>query len=163
MAEILSTISFVSFIVACIGLVITIFIYFNYKISDVIGDLSGRNAKKSIAEMRKHNENSGDKTYKPSRINLERGKLTELQQQDDKKVLNRKNIISEDSVETELLNNNETELLSTANETEFLNTENETAALNESVTEELVVNSNRTTKKIEMLDEVIIIHSNKLI
>ena len=163
MAEILSTISFVSFIVACIGLVITIFIFFNYKISDVIGDLSGRNAKKSIAEMRKHNENSGDKTYKPSRINLERGKLTELQQQDDKKVLNRKNIISEDSVETELLNNNEKELLSTANETELLNTENETAALNENVTEELVVNSNRSTEKIEMLDEVIIIHSNKLI
>ena len=46
-------------------------------IPNVIGDLSGRNARKSIERMRKSNENTGRKSYRSSAVNAARSKLTE--------------------------------------------------------------------------------------
>lgn len=47
------------------------------KIPTVIGDLTGANARKAIANIRLHNENTGEKTYRTSQVNRERGKLTD--------------------------------------------------------------------------------------
>lgn len=58
-------------------LVTTVILFFVLKIPRVIGDLSGANARKAIEEIRSQNEQSGEKTYKPSAVNRERGKITD--------------------------------------------------------------------------------------
>lgn len=77
MAEILSIISIVSFVVAGICLLFALFFWFKFKIPSVIGDLSGRTARKSIAQMRDYNEKSGKKSHRSSAANLERGRITD--------------------------------------------------------------------------------------
>ena len=57
--------------------VISVVLFFTLKIPRVINDLSGRTAKKAIANIRMQNEQSGDKTYRSSPVNLERGKITD--------------------------------------------------------------------------------------
>lgn len=52
MAEILSAASFISYIAAVAFGAVAIALWFLFKIPSVIGDLSGRNAKKSIEKMR---------------------------------------------------------------------------------------------------------------
>ena len=52
MAETLSMLSIISFIVAGVALAVAIFLWIFFKIPRVIGDLSGRNARKSIASVR---------------------------------------------------------------------------------------------------------------
>ncbi len=52
MAEILHTLSIISFVLAVLFVVIAIIFWFVFKIPNVIGDLSGHNARKSIAQMR---------------------------------------------------------------------------------------------------------------
>lgn len=59
MAETLSTLSIISFAVAGVFLVLAVFLWFFLKIPSVIGDLSGKTARKSIAKMRAVNEKSG--------------------------------------------------------------------------------------------------------
>lgn len=76
MAETLQLLSIISFAVAAVCLVLAVFLWFFFRIPDVIGDLSGRTARKSIAKMRAANEKSGSKSYKESKANAERGKLT---------------------------------------------------------------------------------------
>ncbi len=76
-AELLSTLSIVSFVIAAVCLVLAIVLWIYFRIPRVIGDLSGKNAKKSIARMRAYNESSGNKSYKSSKTNAARGTLTE--------------------------------------------------------------------------------------
>ena len=57
--------------------VIAVILFFTLKIPKVISDLSGRTARKAIENIRMQNEQSGDKTYQSSAVNLERGKLTD--------------------------------------------------------------------------------------
>ena len=56
---------------------ISIALFFILKIPKVISDLSGRTARRAIEDIRLQNERSGDKTYKSSAVNLQRGKLTD--------------------------------------------------------------------------------------
>lgn len=67
----------VSLILACIMLIISVILFFVLKIPAVIGDLSGVTAKKAIEGIRNQNEESGEKTYKSSLVNKERGRLTD--------------------------------------------------------------------------------------
>lgn len=76
MADILHMISVISFVAAGVFVVVAIVIWFAFKIPSVMGDLSGRTARKSIERMRQNNERTGNKSYKTSERNLERGKLT---------------------------------------------------------------------------------------
>ena len=64
--------------VAC-GLlfVISAVLFFALRIPKVVSDLTGRTARKAIENIRLQNEQSGDKTYQSSAVNLERGKLTD--------------------------------------------------------------------------------------
>ena len=52
MAETLSMLSIISFIVAGVALAVAIFLWIFFKIPRVVGDLSGRNARKSVARVR---------------------------------------------------------------------------------------------------------------
>ena len=80
-AEILSLVSLICFILAGICLALALLFWFLFKIPTVIGDLSGRTARKSIAQRRQANERSGNKSYRPSATNAARGKLTETMEQ----------------------------------------------------------------------------------
>ena len=64
--------------IACgIMVVISAVLFFTLQIPKVISDLSGRTARKAIENIRMHNEQSGDKSYKSSTVNRERGKITD--------------------------------------------------------------------------------------
>lgn len=57
MAETLSMLSIISFIIAGIAFVAVVFLWILFKIPRIIGDLSGRNARKTVAKVRSSNEN----------------------------------------------------------------------------------------------------------
>ena len=64
-------------ILAAIMFVVSVLVFFLLRIPTVIGDLTGANARKAIENIRSHNESTGDKTYRTSQVNRERGKLTD--------------------------------------------------------------------------------------
>lgn len=64
-------------ILAGIMFAVSVLVFFLLKIPTVIGDLTGANARKAIENIRSHNESTGDKTYRTSQVNRERGKLTD--------------------------------------------------------------------------------------
>lgn len=64
-------------VLAGIMLVVSIMLFFLLKIPTVIGDLTGATARKAIENIRSQNESSGEKTYRTSQVNWERGKLTD--------------------------------------------------------------------------------------
>ena len=174
MAEILSTLSVISFIVAGVCLVLAIFFWFFFSIPTVIGDLSGRTARKSIARMRAANEKTGSKAYKASKTNAERGKLTGTMPDSEK--LSKKKADSDDSrPETGLLSENkainpgsdETELLA-GDETVMLEAETTGLLIDEDATAPLNIPSQKPVKrvggkKLTMLDDVMLIHTEEVI
>lgn len=64
-------------ILSGIMLLVSILLFFLLKIPRVIGDLTGRTARKAIEDIRNQNESTGDKTYKSSTVNRQRGKITD--------------------------------------------------------------------------------------
>ena len=62
---------------SAVMLAVTIILFFALKIPHVVGDLSGANARRAIAEIRSRNEGTGDKTYRSSAVNKVRGSLTD--------------------------------------------------------------------------------------
>lgn len=84
MAETLSTISLIAYIISAVFFVLAIVLFIVFKIPAVIGDLSGKNARKSIERIRLNNVRTGDKSYRSSKTNIERGKLTETISASDK-------------------------------------------------------------------------------
>lgn len=77
MASIFKIASIVLFSLAAVCLVFAVFSFITFKIPNVIGDLTGRNARKSIEKMRDANEKGGKKSYRPHPVASERGTLTE--------------------------------------------------------------------------------------
>lgn len=169
-AEILSLISLISYIIAGISLVLAVFFWFFFKIPSVIGDLSGRTAKKSIARMRAHNERSGGVGYQPSSTNADRGRLTDTMQHSRKlkfEPRKEKPVTESQRPETGLLESNkavtvdnqQTELLG-GEATELLVDEAATAVLHE----EPVKSARRTGgMELKLLEEVVLVHTNEVI
>ena len=63
---------------ACgVFLAISVVLFFAMHIPKIISDLTGRTARKAIQKIRMQNERSGDKSFRSSAVNLERGKLTD--------------------------------------------------------------------------------------
>ena len=75
--ELLQTLSLVSYILAGVFLIVAVALFFLLDVRKLIGDISGANARKAIENIRQQNESSGDKAYKPSPVNMARGKLTD--------------------------------------------------------------------------------------
>lgn len=155
MAEIMSKISVVSFILAAVCIVLTILLWFQFKIPVIIGDLSGRTAKKSIERIRKENEKSGKKRHMPSFTNQERGKLTE---KIDAKGIGRTVSPSDFNVTEKLSEQNiqdeATELL-----------EQETSVLDDNTTQVLqeTTGENDAVYNWKLVDDVMIIHTDEVI
>lgn len=75
MTQIYQIISIVTFSLAAVSLGLAVILWFKFRIWKIIGDLSGRTAKKSIERMRSANEKSGRKSYRPTPVEESREKL----------------------------------------------------------------------------------------
>lgn len=64
-------------VLAGLVLLLAVLLFFLLKIPVVIGDLSGATARKAIENIRKENAKTGEKTYKSSQVNIERGRVTD--------------------------------------------------------------------------------------
>lgn len=64
-------------ILSILMLSISVILFITLHIPNIIGDLTGKNARREIENIRNRNINSGVKTYKSSLVNRERGKITE--------------------------------------------------------------------------------------
>lgn len=70
-------IAIVGFSLAGIAFVAAIILFIKMNIPAIIGDLTGKTVAREIKAMRESNASSGDKRFRPSAVNLERGTLTE--------------------------------------------------------------------------------------
>jgi len=164
MAQTLQTLSIISFAVAGVCLVLAIFFWVFFKIPTVIGDLSGRTARRSIAKMRVANEKTGAKSYKESKINAERGKLTGTIPDSGKK---KKNITDDGKTETGLLSENKVDGYE-SEATGILESETTGLLIDEDATaplKDIVHNQPARTggKKLKMIEEVMFIHTDEVI
>ena len=57
--------------------IVSVLVFFFLNIPNVIGDLTGANARKAIEHIRNQKEDTGNKTARISLVNKERGKLTD--------------------------------------------------------------------------------------
>lgn len=190
MADTLSLLSVIAFVIAGISLAVAIFLWFFFHISSVIGDLSGRTARKSIEKMRAANERSGKKSYRVSSVNMERGKVTDTmpgtgksQKQQTEKLKKEKQIPAqertrfreEEKPETGLLAGN-MERSYEAEQTELLMRETEAItdpgaaglSANEDTTEPLTAGSGTTERPknakkngFVILEEILLIHTDE--
>lgn len=180
MAEVLSTVSIVSFVFAGASLIFAVFCFIKFRILVIIGDLSGRTAKKSIAQMRVQNEKSGKKSFAPSFVNANRGKLTEAMRNSGKLSNNSCKLNEEvQRPETGLINENKTDnsdeigavtdlldykattVLEKENLDEPLNCEGMNV-LKEPIAIETTLSRSEGVK-LTMLDEIISIHTDEVI
>lgn len=173
MAQTLQTLSIISFAVAGLCLVLAVFFWFFFKIPSVIGDLSGRTARKSIAKMRAANEKTGVKSYKESKTNAERGKLTGTMPDSGKLNKNTPTPVNSQP-ETGLLSDNKAEGLESEatgvldEETGMLDSETTGLLVDENATAPLDTPTQRAVvrtggKKIEILEEIMFIHTEEVI
>lgn len=75
-AQIWYIIGIVGFSLSAVALAATIIIFIKLDILSVIGDLTGRTVAREVQAIRESNASGGDILHRPSRVNLERGKLT---------------------------------------------------------------------------------------
>lgn len=181
MAETYNLISIISFIVALIFTILAVVLWFAFKIPSVIGDLSGRTAKKSIENLRKYNDKSASNLYKPSSTSNSRAKLTDTMEQDKKEPDSKEihyetgllhdnkveqyeseetGILIDDEATGILLDDNATELL-IDEETGILTDDNIKETFEEDKEEEDL--RKRRDSKLTMIDETIYIHTDEVI
>lgn len=75
--ELLHTLSLAAYILAGVMLMLAVILFFVLDIRKVLGDVTGATARKAIENIRQQNEASGEKIYKPSKVNAERGMVTD--------------------------------------------------------------------------------------
>lgn len=173
MTQTLQTLSIISFAVAGVCLVLAVFFWFFFKIPTVVGDLSGKTARKSIAKMRAANEKTGAKAYKGSKTNAERGKLT-VSILDAGKSDKKNTTADPNKPETGLLAENKADGLDSEatgmldeetgrldEETGFLDSEATGLLIDENKTAPLYTTAG--DKRLEMLEEVMFVHTDEVI
>lgn len=131
--ELLNTLSTAAFIAAGVMFLLAIALFFILDIPMVVGELSGKKAKKSIQEIQKHNEGNSERLNRVSSRNThvtKPGKTGRVGVGTEKFATN---ALTTKSNETTLLNSNETTLLNNSNETTLLNNNETTLLSNNSV------------------------------
>lgn len=118
-------------IAAGVMLAVTLILFFVLKIPGVIGDLSGRTARKAIADIRNHNMSANTDNIGSGKLTdkiTASGRLMERRDSSGNKYTDK--ISTEKLIEqNKLSGNNETTLLNNGNETTVLNAGNETTVL----------------------------------
>lgn len=149
MADILFRISNISLGLAAGFLFLSVLLWFVFGIPGIIGDLSGRTAKKSIAKMRENNEKTVAKTYRPKRNSMRWEGL--VAKDKDLPGLNREEAVTEKLV------------------TKSEDLTEGTVQLEEEITESLLEKTEVPTAKniaVEnwrMLENIMLIHTNEFI
>lgn len=158
MAGTLQNLSIISFVIAGVCLLIAILLWFYFKIPDVIGDLTGRTARKSIAKMRTSNEKTKAKLYVGNKENKQRSKSTQLGS-DNNKQDKPNNGDAGYYPETQMLQENMSEESPFAKTETLINESDETTSLVTSILYE----GTKLNQNIIMLDEVLIVHTEDII
>ncbi len=70
-------VAIVGFSLAGIAFIAAIFMFIKMNIPAIVGDLTGKTVAREIKAMRDANEATGDKRFRSSKVNMERGTLTE--------------------------------------------------------------------------------------
>ena len=153
MAEMLSNASFISYIAAIIFLVSAVIVWFVFKIPMVIGDLSGRNARKSIEQLRKNNEKNGNKPYRSSAVNAARGKITET-------IKGAECAEADANYETGILSGNHADTYDQGTTGSLLE-ENETQPLERS--SRIAFTKRSGEIEIKLIEEIIMVHTEEII
>lgn len=169
-------IAIVGFSLAGIALIVAVFMFIKMNIPSVIGDLTGKTVAREIKAMREFNNSKGDRRFRPSKVNLERGTLTEKVDTsiDDKKAVaeahaskrldrtetneNKKNSKSQKSNGTIGLNDfemNPTDVLNEGSTPTEVLSDNSTEVLESNATEVLSENQTEVlnTDKTEVLSK----------
>lgn len=171
MASVLKIVSIVLFSLAAVCLVFAVFAFITFKIPNVIGDLTGRNARKSIEKMRDANEKGGKKSYRPHPVAFDRGTLTEPIKQSKKES---KKISKTAKTEPQSKNpqkfdgSGATDVLEDVNATTKLDydadgTEILSAGTQVLSEETMQTALNENTVKIKMIQNIILIHTEEII
>jgi hypothetical protein len=141
--ELINTLSTAAFIAAGVMFLLAIALFFILDIPMVVGELSGKNAKKTIKEIQKHNEGNSERLNRVSSRNThvtKPGKTGRVGVGTEKFATNS---LPSKANETTLLNSNETTLLNNNNETTLLNNNENTQPNNNAVN---MYNSNVSTQ-----------------
>lgn len=127
-------------VLAGVLLLVTVLLFIVLKIPTVIGDLTGATARKAIANIRNQNEVSGEKTYKSSQVNRERGTLTDKISMSGNLIRNRSGVIG-GAMATEKISTQKLDVYEPSEETTVLSSGgNETTVLNMGGNETTVLN-----------------------
>lgn len=163
---------FIGAAILCGAMFITsVLLFVLLKIPKVIGDLTGRTAKKAIENIRNQNESSGDKTYKSSLVNKERGKITDKISPSGRLVKEPTDLIggamATEKISTQQLVSDETVVLDSGNETTVLLSGNETTVLsgeiNNTGNETTVLTQTDTSTEFRIEYEITFIHTNEVV
>lgn len=150
-------------ILGAVMFAVTVALFFFLKIPKVIGDLSGRTARKAIESIRNQNESTGDKVYRSSPVNKERGKLTDKISPSGRLIHNPTDVLggamATEKIGTQKLSPEETTVLGPgASETTVLSQEMSTGVLEQA---EGIFEGEQAVFAIEF--EITYIHTNELI
>ncbi len=160
-------------IAAGVMLAVTLILFFVLKIPGVIGDLSGRTARKAIADIRNHNMSANTDNIGSGKLTdkiTASGRLMERRDSSGNKYTDK--ISTEKLIEqNKLSGSNETTLLNNANETTVLNTGNETTVLDSySSGQTVILNSDTAGFKdiqsagyVNVESDITFIHSAEII
>lgn len=166
MAQVLSNISIILFVIAVVFAIASIVIWFVFKIPEVIGDLSGRNARKSIEHMRAETENKKNNNNKRSLIHrkAESGMISNptetmdgISKQNVQRINDETGLLSENAASVR--GSTETALLTEEDVTASL----ETGELGETQLMDGVLERKPSSIKLRMINEVMIINTKEAI
>ena len=159
MADLIEKLSIIAFVAAGCCLLLTILIWFRFRILSVINDLSGKTAKRAIAQIRENNLRTGNKAYHPGIVNLNRGPLTTPMPEVSATPTEK---LPDDQVGKPVP---ETILYQEAGKTQILlasEAERGTTVLNQDVNN-IADTSERPKVELTILEQVVMIHTNELI
>lgn len=159
MAELIEKLSIIAFVAAGCCLLLTILIWFRFRILSVINDLSGKTAKRAIAQIRENNLRTGNKAYHPGIVNLNRGPLTTPMPEVSATPTEK---LPDDQVGKPVP---ETILYQEAGKTQILlasEAERGTTVLNQDVNN-IADTSERPKVELTILEQVVMIHTNEVI
>ena len=159
MADLIEKLSIIAFVAAGCCLLLTILIWFRFRILSVINDLSGKTAKRAIAQIRENNLLTGNKAYHPGIVNLNRGPLTTPMPEVSATPTEK---LPDDQVGKPVP---ETILYQEAGKTQILlasEAERGTTVLNQDVNN-IADTSERPKVELTILEQVVMIHTNEVI
>ncbi len=169
-AQIYHTVSIVAFSLAGVSFAFSIFCFLKFRIIKIINDLSGRTAKKSIAKLRNENKKANEKSFgNASDITRHNAKTDKMQvsQEPLNGSMQRNTNVSQVHLSNQtvpLVNTNQ--IADTDNSTTLLLNNPETDVLDEGTA---VLSPNHSSvqavisNKFEMVQNIILIHTNEII